>query len=142
LVSGHGFRALVEGSATGRLLNLSAPLSLWGGLDPETGLIIDRSHPELGQSMTAAIVAMPYGRGSSSSSSVLAEALRLGTGPSGFILDRPDSILVIGSLVANRLYGTVCPIVVGRLPSGSTGTWVIDQNQIAPVPGHGPGPAR
>lgn len=135
------FRALVAGSATGELLNLTAPLSLWGGLDPDTGLIIDRSHPELGQSMTGAIVTMPFGRGSSSSSSVLAEALRLGTGPAGFILDLPDSILVIGSLVANRLYGTVCPIVVGRLPSGSTGRWVIDQDQVIPMPGSGSGPA-
>jgi predicted aconitase with swiveling domain len=139
MVSERGFRALVAGSATGDLLSLTAPLSLWGGLDPETGLIIDRSHPELGQSMAGAIVSMPFGRGSSSSSSVLAESLRLGTGPAGFILDRPDSILVIGSLVANRLYGTVCPIVVGRLPSGSTGTWVIDQNRVAPLPGHGRG---
>jgi hypothetical protein len=140
VVSDDGFRALVAGSATGDLLTLSAPLSLWGGLDPDTGLIIDRRHPQLGQRLTGAIVAMPFGRGSSSSSSVLAEALRLGTGPSGFILDRPDSILVIGSLVANHLYGTVCPIVVGRLPAGSTGTWVIDQNRVAPLPGRGSGP--
>lgn len=140
-MSREEFRALVAGSATGELLNLTAPLSLWGGLDPDTGLIIDRSHPELGQSMTGAIVTMPFGRGSSSSSSVLAEALRLGTGPAGFILDLPDSILVIGSLVANRLYGTVCPIVVGRLPSGSTGRWVIDQDQVIPMPGCGSGPA-
>ncbi len=140
-MSREEFRALVAGSATGELLNLTAPLSLWGGLDPDTGLIVDRSHPELGQSMTGAIVTMPFGRGSSSSSSVLAEALRLGTGPAGFILDLPDSILVIGSLVANRLYGTVCPIVVGRLPSGSTGRWVIDQDQVIPMPGSGSGPA-
>jgi predicted aconitase with swiveling domain len=141
VVSREEFRVLVAGSATGELLNLTAPLSLWGGLDPDTGLIIDRSHPDLGQSMTGAIVTMPFGRGSSSSSSVLAEALRLGTGPAGFILDLPDSILVIGSLVANRLYGTVCPIVVGRLPSGSTGRWVIDQDQVIPMPGSGSGPA-
>jgi hypothetical protein len=69
----------------------------------------------------------------------LAEALRLGTGPAGFILDRPDSILVIGSLVANRLYGSVCPIVVGPMAPGSTGMWSIDQNHIAPLPGHTPG---
>ena len=63
-----GFRVLVDGVATGELLRLTAPLSLWGGLDPETGLIIDRNHPQLGSSMTGAIVSMPHGRGSSSSS--------------------------------------------------------------------------
>lgn len=138
-MSKTGYRVLVGGSASGELLALRAPLSLWGGLDPETGLIIDRSHPEHGRSMTGAIVAMPFGRGSSSSSSVLAEALRLGTGPVGFILDRPDSILVIGSLVVDRLYGVSCPIVVGQLPPGSTGTWVIDQDQVYALQEQGSG---
>jgi len=138
-VIASGFRVLVPGTAVGDLLTLAEPLSLWGGLDPETGLIIDRSHPQLGQSLTGTIVAMPHGRGSSSSSSVLAEALRLGTGPAGFILDAPDSILVIGSLVANRLYGTMCPLVCGPLPQGSTGAWKIDQNHVSllEMPGSG-----
>jgi predicted aconitase with swiveling domain len=135
VVTETGFKALVIGKAVGELLRLGEPLSLWGGLDPDTGLIIDRSHPQRGLSVTSAIVAMPHGRGSSSSSSVLAEALRLGTAPAGFVLDSPDSILVIGSLVANRLYGTVCPIVFGVLPEGSTGLWMIDQNHVAPIAG-------
>jgi predicted aconitase with swiveling domain len=130
-----GYRVLVDGVATGELLRLAEPLSLWGGLDTETGLIIDRNHPQVGRSMTGAIVSMPHGRGSSSSSSVLAEALRVGTGPAGFILDTPDSILVVGSLVAHRLYGKVCPIVCGPLPEGSTGIWMIDHNHVDPVPG-------
>ena len=129
-MNGPGFRVLVDGVATGELLRLTEPLSLWGGLDPETGLIIDRSHPQVGRSMTGAIVSMPHGRGSSSSSSVLAEALRMGTGPAGFVLEIPDPILVVGALVAHRLYGMVCPIVSGPLPEGSTGTWRIDHNHV------------
>jgi uncharacterized protein len=135
VVTDAGFTTLVGGNAVGELLRLTEPLSLWGGLDPETGLVIDRNHPQLGLSVTGAILAMPHGRGSSSSSSVLAEALRLGTGPAGFVLDSPDSILVIGSLVARLLYGTDCPIVCGMLPEGSTGSWRIDQNHVAPDAG-------
>ena len=134
-MTGAEFRSLVGGTAVGDLLRLTEPLSLWGGLEPETGLIIDRNHPQLGQNVTGVIVAMPHGRGSSSSSSVLAEALRLGTGPAGFVLESPDSILVIGSLVAKLLYGSVCPILCGVLPDGSTGPWKIDQNHVAPVSG-------
>lgn len=135
-----GYRVLVEGTATGQLLRLDAPISLWGGLDPETGLIIDRSHPQFGASMSGAIVVMSHGRGSSSSSSVLAEALRIGTGPAAFILVTPDSILVVGSLVAGRLYGKSCPIVCGSVPEGSTGTWVIDHNRVKPLAGPGRSP--
>jgi predicted aconitase with swiveling domain len=55
---------------------------------------------------------MPTGRGSSSSSSVLAEAIRLATAPAAIVLREPDSVLVIGALVALELYGRTCPIVV------------------------------
>lgn len=129
------YRVLVGGVATGEILHLEEPLSLWGGLDPVTGLIMDRNHPQVGESMSGRIVVMPHGRGSSSSSSILAEALRLGSGPAGFVLAEPDAILVIGALVANRLYSTCCPIVCGPEPTGCEGTWRIDHNQVSPVPG-------
>jgi hypothetical protein len=56
---------------------------------------------------------MPSGRGSSSSSTVLAEAIRLGTGPAGIVLGAPDEIIVIGALVAAELYGSQMPVVIG-----------------------------
>ncbi len=57
---------------------------------------------------------MPSGRGSSSSSSVLAEAIRAGTAPAGIILLEPDGILVLGALVARELYGRSIPVIVLR----------------------------
>ena len=111
-------KVLVAGSATGPLLRLDEGLSFWGGFDPELGTITDRAHPQFGESLAGKVVAMPHGRGSSSSSSVLAEALRLGTGPSALVLDHPDSILVIGVLVARMLYDVSCPVVVGDIAAG------------------------
>lgn len=55
---------------------------------------------------------MPSGRGSSSSSSVLAEAIRLGTAPAGILLERPDPILAVGAIVAEFLYNIRMPLVV------------------------------
>lgn len=55
---------------------------------------------------------MPSGRGSSSSSSVLAEAIRRGTAPAGILLERPDPILAVGAIVAEFLYGISMPLVV------------------------------
>ncbi|HEX6989595.1 MAG TPA: DUF126 domain-containing protein, partial [Bacillota bacterium] len=54
---------------------------------------------------------MPGGRGSSSSSTVLAEAIRLGTGPAAILLTERDAIIALGALVAGELYGRVCPVV-------------------------------
>jgi uncharacterized protein len=111
-LSGLEGRALIDGSAAGRAIVLEEPLSFWGGFDPASGRVIDRHHPQAGASLTGLIVVMPGGRGSSSSSSVLAEAVRAGTGPAGIVLGSPDSIIALGALVARELYGTVLPVVV------------------------------
>lgn len=121
--SGHSSRLtgwpLLAGEAAGSALVLEAPLSLWGGMDPRTGRISDHHHPQLGATMTGRILVMPSGRGSSSSSSVLAEAIRLGTAPLAILLAEPDEILVLGALVAEYLYERTCPILA--LPEGARG---------------------
>jgi predicted aconitase with swiveling domain len=93
-------------------LTLDEPLSFWGGLDPHSGLIIDHNHPQRGQSIAGRVLQMPHGRGSSSSPTVLAEALRLGNGPSAIVLAEPDPMINLGALVAKLLYGVDCPVEV------------------------------
>jgi len=105
-------RGLLPGTASGPVLVLGEPLSFWGGVDPVTGAIIDRRHPQHGTSVTGTILVMPAGRGSSSSSTVLAEAIRLGTGPAAIILREVDEIVLLGALVAEELYGITIPVVV------------------------------
>jgi uncharacterized protein len=121
--SGHSSklegRPLLAGEAAGSALVLEAPLSLWGGMDLRTGQISDHHHPQLGATMTGRILVMPSGRGSSSSSSVLAEAIRLGTAPLAILLAEPDETLVAGALVAEYLYQRPCPILA--LPEGAPG---------------------
>ena len=121
-------RVLVAGDAAGPALVLEAPLSLWGGMDPGSGRLSDHHHPQLGAILTGRVLVMPSGRGSSSSSSVLAEAIRLGTAPLGILLAEPDEILVLGALVADYLYGRTCPIVV--LPGAARGA-ITTGDQVA-----------
>ena len=105
-------RVLLRGSARGSALVLDEPLSMWGGLDPETGEIIDRRHPQAGTIVSGRVLVLPFGRGSSSSSSVLAEAIRLGTAPAAIVMAEPDDIILLGALAAEELYNITCPIVV------------------------------
>lgn len=102
----------MPGSARGDVLRLEAPLSFWGGMDVATGRIIDRHHPQHGDVLTGRVVVMPAGRGSSSSSSVLAEAIRLGTAPAALVLGEADAIVALGALVAAELYGKRLPVLV------------------------------
>ena len=96
----------------GRTLVLDEPLSLWGGLDPATGTIVDARHPQRGERVTGRVLVMSAVRGSSSSSSVLAEAARAGTAPVAIVLGERDLILAVGSAVAAELYGVHIPVVV------------------------------
>lgn len=105
-------RVLVGGAGAGRVLRLEEPLSFWGGVDPATGRIIDRRHPRCGESVLGRVLVMPYGRGSSSSSSVLLEGVRLGTAPAAVVLRELDGILALGAAVARELYEQSPPVVL------------------------------
>jgi predicted aconitase with swiveling domain len=121
----EAWTVLVPGIGTGKPLVLDEPLSFWGGLDPVTGRLIDAHHPQLGATLAGRVLAMPSGRGSSSSSYVFAEAIRAGTAPVAVVLAEPDPILALGAIVASELYGVDVPIVVApqaAIPEGATVT--------------------
>jgi len=61
-------------------------------------------------SLAQAVVVMASGRGSSSASSVIAEAARAGTSPAALIVLTSDEILSTGAIVADELYGRPLPI--------------------------------
>jgi len=105
-------RVLVAGAGSGRALVLDESLSFWGGFDASTGRVIEERHPQAGASLAGRVVVMPSGRGSSSSSSVLAEALRHGSGPAAILLAEPDEIIVLGALIPNLLDGSHFPVIV------------------------------
>jgi predicted aconitase with swiveling domain len=118
----------VPGTAAGVSLVLPAPLSFWGGVDPRTGVIIDASQPSHGTSLRGRILAMPSGRGSSSSASVLAELIRTGLGPVGIVMARADPIVTAGAMTASALYGIACPVVV------AAGLCMPDDTEISIAP--------
>ena len=104
-------RTLARGVATGEVVVLEEPLSFWGGVDAREGIVVSKHHPQFGILLRERVLVMPSGRGSSSSSSVLAEAIRLGTAPAGILLREVDPIIVLGAVVAQELYGVELPVV-------------------------------
>lgn len=105
-------RVMVAGIGQGRVMVLTEPLSLWGGLDPQSGQIIDERHPSLGQNVTGKVILLPGGRGSSSASSILLESVRVGTAPAAIVTAEPDGILTLGAIVSRTLYDKGPPVVV------------------------------
>ncbi len=102
---------LVDGQASGTLLHADTGLSFWGGVDPATGVVIDRRHPLHGHCLTGAIVAIPSGRGSCSASGVMLELLRSGRAPAGFIFCEEEQILTLAVILADEVFGVSIPVV-------------------------------
>lgn len=109
-------RSLVPGTASGKVLFSDTALSLWGGVDPKTGIIIDEHHPLRGCSLSGSVFALPSGRGSCTGSMVMLELLLVGNAPAALILAHPDEILALGVIAANILFDVSIPVVVLPTP--------------------------
>jgi predicted aconitase with swiveling domain len=105
-------RPIVAGSAEGKALVSKESLSFWGGLDLNTGRIIDHRHERAGEVMTGRVFVFPRGRGSSTSSATLMESIKTGVAPAAIINLKVDPILALGSIVSDELYNKAVPIVV------------------------------
>ncbi len=105
-------QVMVAGDAEGDVLVLTEPLSFWGGVDEQSGDVIEVHHPQHGASVTGRVLVMPGGRGSSSSSSVLAELIRARLAPAAILLGERDPIIALGAVVGETLYGRTVPVVV------------------------------
>jgi predicted aconitase with swiveling domain len=104
-------RVLYPGTAQGPLLELSAPLSFWGGIDPGSGVVIMAHHPDRGRSVAGKVLALAEPIGSSSSSYVMLELIRNRAAPAALLLGEPDAILVVGCLVARELGYAAPPVL-------------------------------
>ena len=103
---------VVAGAGRGPALVTTEPLSFWGGLDPGTGEVIDRRHPLSGERLTGRVLVLPHGRGSSSASGVLLEAIRNGTAPAAILVTRVDPIIGLGAILGDELYGRPFPVLI------------------------------
>jgi predicted aconitase with swiveling domain len=104
-------RPIVAGAAEGEALVTHAPLSFWGGYDFHTGTIIDKHHPLAGVCAAGRVLAVPFTKGSSTTTAVLLEAVRAGTAPAAILTTGVDSFFALASIVAGVMYGKSFPVV-------------------------------
>ncbi|MCS0494043.1 aconitase family protein [Ancylobacter sp. MQZ15Z-1] len=109
-------RSIVEGHAGGPVVVAPVPLSFWGGVDPQTGIVVDRYHPLHGRSLAEAILVMPGSRGSCTGSSVALQLLMNGRAPAAFVFTEEEEIVTLGVIIARRMFGVSVPVL--RLAGG------------------------
>lgn len=125
---------IVAGEAEGDALVTREPLSFWGGYDFHTGEIIDRRHPLAGVRATGRVLALPFSKGSSTTTAVLLESVRADTAPAAILTTGVDSFFALASIVAGVMYGKSFPVIAlepadfARLESG--GRLVVERSGI------------
>ncbi|WP_311946021.1 aconitase X [Halomonas piscis] len=104
-------QSVIIGDADAPVLASQEGLSFWGGVDAATGEVIDSHHPLRGQYLGGQILAMSSSRGSCTGSGILLELIASGNAPAALIFRESESILTLGALVAQHLFGRTIPVV-------------------------------
>jgi predicted aconitase with swiveling domain len=98
ILKGH---RVSKGKAKGEALVSHSPISFMGGVNPETGFVVERGHELEGQSVTDKVLVFPTGKGSTAGSYQVYELTICGKGPKAIINIRADSIVVVGAILGN-----------------------------------------
>ena len=92
-------RGISRGRASGPLLVSPAPISFLSGVDPDSGIIIEKGHPLQGTSITGTVLAFPYGKGSTVGSYVLYGLSRNRHAPAAIINSEAEAIIATGAII-------------------------------------------
>jgi hypothetical protein len=93
-------RLISKGKGEGQALVTSQPISFYGGVDPNTGVIIEKGHELLGQNVRGKILVFPTGKGSTVGSYTLYRMKKNGTAPAGIINRECETVVAVGAIIS------------------------------------------
>ncbi len=96
------FRARVvkAGHAEGEALVSSEPIGFLGGVDPDTGVVIEPGHPLEGQCVAGRVLVFPTGKGSTVGSYTLYRLARNDLAPAAIVNAEADPVVAVGAIIA------------------------------------------
>lgn len=93
-------RMISKGKNSGKLLVTKDPISFLGGVDPNTGIVIDKKHELYNQCITDKILVIPSGKGSTVGSYVIYQMAKNNTAPKAIICQHAEPIIAIGAIIS------------------------------------------
>jgi uncharacterized protein len=93
-------RIIYKGKAEGEALVTEMPISFYGGVDPNTGEVIEKGHQLNGQSVKGKILVFPQGKGSTVGSYTLYRMKKNGVAPAGMINKECETIIAVGAIIS------------------------------------------
>jgi len=94
-------RAIKEGRAEGEALVSREAIGFFGGVDPQTGAVVEPGHQLEGQSIRGKILVFPSGKGSTVGSYTLYRLRKKGLAPAGIINAQSEAIVAVGAIIAD-----------------------------------------
>jgi predicted aconitase with swiveling domain len=93
-------RKISKGVATAGALVSSEPISFFGGVDPDTGTVIETGHPLEGKSIAGKILMFPNGKGSTVGSYTLYRLSKNKMAPAAIINLECEPIVAVGAIIS------------------------------------------
>jgi predicted aconitase with swiveling domain len=121
-------RVIKEGRAAGQALVSSEPMGFLGGVDPKSGLVIEKGHPLEGQCVAGTVLCFPTGKGSTVGSYTLYWMKRAGVAPAAILNAESETIVAVGAIISD--IPMVDQIDLSRI---QTGDWVTVDGGIVTV---------
>jgi len=90
-----------SGRAEGRALVSPAPIGFLGGVDPDTGIVLEPGHPLQGQSVAGKVLVFPTGKGSTVGSYTILRLAHNRVGPAAIINAESEAIVAVGAIIAD-----------------------------------------
>jgi predicted aconitase with swiveling domain len=94
-------RTIKAGRGSGIALVSPEPIGFLGGIDPETGVVIEKGHPLEGHCITGRVLVFPTGKGSTVGSYTLYRLARNQRGPAAIINERSEAIVAVGAIISD-----------------------------------------
>ena len=79
----------------------SQPISFYGGVDPNTGEVIEKGHELQGKSVKGKILVFPNGKGSTVGSYTLYRMKKNGVAPAGMINEECETVVAVGAIISD-----------------------------------------
>jgi uncharacterized protein len=109
-------RIIYKGKAEGEALVTSMPISFYGGVDPNTGVVLEKGHELQGVSVKGKILVFPQGKGSTVGSYTLYRMKKNGTAPAAMINKETETIVAVGAIISEIPF--IDKIDVSKIKSG------------------------
>jgi uncharacterized protein len=93
-------RIIYKGKAEGEALKTEQPISFYGGVDPNTGVVIEKGHELQGISVKDKILVFPQGKGSTVGSYTLYRLKKNGVAPAGMVNRECETIVAVGAIIS------------------------------------------